>query len=83
MTFTVKLADGTEHTFDGAQTTHSYSIEANGVLVIISRTDGTNQTDRYSPAEDIRHRNQRRRTSRYDRQPGAGEFPSHPFPHHH
>lgn len=47
MTFTVKLADGTERNFDGA---HTYSIEAAGVLVVVSRTDTTIQTDRYSPA---------------------------------
>ncbi|WP_061004453.1 hypothetical protein [Mycolicibacterium mucogenicum] len=48
--FTVKFTDGTERSFPGAQTTDTYSIEASGVLVIVSRTDTTIQTDRYSPA---------------------------------
>ncbi|MFL0289151.1 hypothetical protein ACJH6H_28335 [Mycobacterium sp. SMC-21] len=47
--FTVTLADGNKLTFNNTETPQAYSIEANGVLVIVSRTDTTIETDRYSP----------------------------------
>ena len=47
--FTVTLADGSELKFNGTQTTQTYDIEANGVLVITTHVGSSIQTDRYSP----------------------------------